>query len=105
MILRGTGQALREAQPTPNAPVSGSHVLVQNLEFSLPLPFWPQDVLESKQLQQTFAKHVLQRPGHFQGSVMVTKEMQGTKMNVQGHPRPRGASAHLVHVLLPANIP
>ena len=94
----------REAQSASSAAVSVSHVLVQNLDFSLPLPLWPQEVLEPIQLQQTFTKHVLQRLGHFQGSVMGTQEIHDTKMNIQGHPRRRGASAPLMCVLLPANI-
>lgn len=109
VILRETGQALRGDQPAPNAPVSASqsqhHIseTPQNLEFSSPLPLLApsQDVLEPIQLQQTFARCVLQRPVHFQSSVMGTKEMQCPKMKVQGHPWPQGASTYLVPVLLP----
>lgn len=73
----------REAQSASSAAVSVPHVLVENLDFSLPLPLWPQEVLEPIQLQQTFTKHVLQRLGHFQGSVMGTQEIHNTKMNIQ----------------------
>lgn len=62
VILRGVGQALKEALSTP-MPRSQEHVcawpeMPQNLDFSSPLPLCPQDVLEPIQLQQPFAKRV-----------------------------------------------
>lgn len=55
----------REAQSASSAAVSVSHVLVENLDFSLPLPLWPQEVLEPTQLQQTFTKHDYRDSGIF----------------------------------------
>lgn len=41
VIVRGTGQALREAQPTPKALVSGSHVCLARNAPELGILFTP----------------------------------------------------------------
>lgn len=41
--------------PSPGITCMRGQTVLQNLEFSAPLPFWPQDVLEPVGLKQSFA--------------------------------------------------